>query len=194
MAVELADPRRALEVVPCDLRLPCRDRCFFVKKMRKIEKWRKWPFSNENWSKFCCEKWLSNGTFETKNRWLVLENSFSPAVGSPRRPIKKSLTLTEKFTHSKTRTAIREKPGAFLRRHSQKSTKHSTLIFPAPGTPVHARRAREAKGGGSRGPPARQRKHKRSRKPATPACSRAKPSGVTKLSQRNEALHASGRC
>ena len=28
------------------------------------------------------------------NRWLVFEYSFSPAVGSPRRPVKKSLTYS----------------------------------------------------------------------------------------------------
>jgi len=60
---------------------------------------------------------------EAENRWLVFENSFSPAVGSPRRPIRKSLTLTEKFNAS----GYSEK--RCFRGALSNSTRHSALIW-----------------------------------------------------------------
>jgi len=66
----------------------------------------------------------SNVTRCFKNRWLVCENSYSPAVGSPRRPIKKSLTLTEKFNAN---GYSEKKTGVFEKKQSQKKstrTKH----------------------------------------------------------------------
>ena len=92
------------------------------------------------------------GEIETENRLLVFENSFSPAVDSPRRPIKKSLTPTG------TRTATRENPArSFLRRSQNRKTLNA--LPPTPGTSARVRRARETKGGSSRGPRAHQHEH-----------------------------------
>ena len=55
---------------------------------------------------------LIGGGVGSKSRWLVFENSFSPAVGSPRRPIKKSPTQSEKSNTERAR--LYGKPGAFF--------------------------------------------------------------------------------
>jgi len=78
-------------------------------------------------------------------RWLVFENSFSPAVGSPRRQIKKSLTPTEKSYTERAR--LYGNPARFEKALS-KITRRSTPIPPAPGTSARAKRARETQVGG----------------------------------------------
>ena len=80
---------------------------------------------------------------------LVFENSFSPAVDSPRRPIKKSLTPTG------THTATREKPTRFWETLS-KSQDTQRASPPTPGTSARVRRARETKRGSPHGSRARQ--------------------------------------
>ena len=80
------------------------------------------------WEIFCRSSDPTKPRFRSpRNRLLVFENSFSPAVDSPRRPIKKSLTPTG------TRTATRENPTrCFFWRRSQNRKTLNAL-------PPHAR-------------------------------------------------------
>ena len=109
-----------------------------------------------------------------KNCWLVFENSFSPAVGSPRWPIKKSHTPTEKSCTERARLYGNT---ACSSEHSQKFTSHKALSADTSRARYISgceESERDKGGGGSRGSRAHQRKHKRSRKLMTPASLRAK--------------------